>query len=223
MRMLLILLIVVCSFSFPAMADDDDQLYIGQWITTWYDNDESLHFTIFDLQEDGDAICIFGTANNDPEKIKGRSYIGSWRRTYKGAHIKTGNYAETDVFLTDNDFLAEGPKGYYTVYSRIPEYDTNDTTNGPVSISFLETGVQIPTGTYVIGDDIPAGVYRFEMNKAMSYVEYYDNQSALLPSTDFTLSTRSTVYARLKLEDGGVLKITNSSIILSYAKSLFTE
>ena len=217
------LLLLWFLFSCSALASDDESLYVGTWINCYYDENGDLGFILFDLQPDHTAISVFGTAELEDEELSGRSLKATWSETSKGVHIVSGHNTSKDVFLTDNGYLAEDFFGSYIVYSRIPNYDTNDASLGPVSLSMLETGVQIPAGTYIVGEDIPAGTYRFDMNKAMSVVEYYDNSSSLFPSTDFTLSTRSTVYAMLKLEDGGMLKIKNSSIILSYAKSLFTE
>lgn len=205
-----------------ALCDSDKSLYVGQWIHTEYTIDGTLTFILIDLQEDGSAITVFGKADGDDSKVPGRSFLGSWVQTRDGITVISGHNTSKKLFLTDNDFLAESFYGSsYSLYSRISPYETNDAAKGPVSLSMLETGVQIPTGTYYIGEDIPAGTYRFDMNKTSSTVEYYETSKSLFPSSDFSLDTRNKTYARLRLEEGGKLVIKNSSIILSYAKKLF--
>ena len=214
-------LLVLLLFPFVSLADEFEPLYVGKWIHTEYDKSGDFHFIILDLQEDHTAICIFGESDPEDFQVPGRSFIGTWSPTSKGIHVVSGMNSSKDLSISDNDFLIEKYSGLVDLYSRIPEYDSNDASNGPVSLSMLETGVQIPTGTYIIGDDIPAGIYRFDMNKLSSTVKYYDQKSSLFPSTLITLDARSKTYSRLPMEEGAKLIIEGSSVILSYSKSLF--
>lgn len=221
MKRFLCFLVLFSLLYASALCDSDKGLYLGQWIHTEYNANGTLTFILIDLQEDGSAITVFGKADGDDSKVPGRSFLGSWVQTRDGITVISGHNTSKKLFLTDNDFLAEKLYGSHSLYSRIIPYETNDATDGPVSLSMLETGVQIPTGTYYIGEDIPAGTYRFDMNKTSAAVEYYETSNKILPSSDFTLDTRNKTYARLRLEEGGKLVIKNSSIILSYAKKLF--
>ena len=223
MKKLLCLFLALFFLPVYSFADSDDEgLFVGTWIHTEYLNDGTLQFIIIDLHDDHSCVSIFGKGTGDDEKVPGRSFIGTWSFKSDTAHVISGHNTSKDLILTDNGFVAEKMLGGgYIVYSPIKKYDKNDATNGPVPLSMLETGVQIPTGTYIIGQDIPAGVYRFDMNKAASSVKYYDSQTDVFPDSSFSLNTRSTTYSRLSLADGGKLIIENASIILSYAKSLF--
>lgn len=221
MKRFFCLLLVLVLFPFVSLSDSDEGLYIGTWIYTDYLVNGTLQFIIMDLKDDHSAVTVFGEADGDDTKVPGRSFIGTWSQTGKGIHVVSGHNTSKDLFLTDDGRIAEKHAGFTYVYYRIKKHESNDTADVPVPLSMLETGVQIPTGTYIIGEDIPAGTYRFDMNRSSSTVEYYDSKKSYLPSTDFKLDTRSETYARLTLEEGGKLIIKNSSIILSYAKKLF--
>ena len=221
MKRFFCLLFVFVLFPLFSFSESDEGLYIGTWIHTEYLTNGTLQFIIIDLKNDYSAVTVFGNADGDDMKVPGRSFIGTWSPTKKGIHVVSGSNTSKDLFLTDDGRIAETNYGITVVYYRIKKPELNDASFGPVSLSMLETGVQIPTGTYIIGEDIPAGTYRFDMNKSASSVEYYDNKKDLFPSSDFNLNTRSETYARLSMEEGGKLIIKNSSIILSYAKKLF--
>ena len=220
-RFLSILLIfIIISFWVYASGNDDTGLFVGTWININSNTSGGLTYTILDLRQDGTAVCVLKNVHEDGTDF-GRNYMGSWKMNGDGIYIKSGNNTSMDAIMTDNGFLAEKTYGGYIMYSRVKQYNTSDPEQGLVSVAQLETGVRIPTGTYIIGEDIPAGTYRFEMRNTTSKVEYFDNKSSLFPSTSFDLNARSETYGRLSMAEGGVLKISISSIILSYARSLF--
>lgn len=221
MKRFFCLLLVLTLFPVVSFSDSDEGLYVGTWIHTEYLNDGTLQFIIIDLKDDHSAVTVFGNADGDNTKVPGRSFIGTWSQTKKGIHVVSGRNTSKDLFLTDDGRIAETNYGLTYVYYRVKQPELNDASSGPVSLSMLETGVQIPTGTYIIGEDIPAGTYRFDMNKSASSVKYYDKKTDLFPSSDFDLNTRSETYARLTMEEGGKLIIENSSVVLSYARKLF--
>ena len=222
MKKLFCLLLALILFPAVSFSDPDDEgLFIGKWICTEYYNDGSLQSILIDFREDHTSLVVFCNGNGENEEISGRAFAGTWSFNYDTLHVITGHNTSKDFILTDNGFIAEKYAGGYSVYSPVKVYDTSDATNGPVPLSMLETGVQIPTGTYIIGQDIPAGVYRFDLNKSAASVRYYDKQTDFIADADFKLNTRSQTYSRLSLAEGGKLIIENASIILSYAKSIF--
>ena len=157
---------------FVSFADEDDErLFVGTWIHTEYLKDGTLQFIIIDLHDDHTAVTVFGKGDGDDSHVPGRSFIGTWSFKSDTVHVISGNNTSKDLILTDNGFVAEKfIGGGYTIYSPVLEYNKNDASVGPVPLSMLETGVQIPTGTYIIGQDIPAGTYCFDMNKAAASV-----------------------------------------------------
>ena len=223
MRKLFCLFMVLVLFPVVSFSDENDEgLFIGTWIHTEYLKDGTLQFIILDLHDDHSSVAVFGKADGDDSNVPGRSFIGTWSFNSDTVHVVTGHNTSKDLILTDNGFVGEKMLGGgYMIYSPVQKYDKNDASIGPVPLSMLETGVQIPTGTYIIGQDIPAGVYRFDMNKSAASVTYYNSASDVFSDSKFVLNTRSKTYARLTLSDGGKLIIENASIILSYAKSLF--
>ena len=220
MKRLLILLVVVLLLSSSALAGDDSKLFVGTWMSWNEIKSGGISYTIFDLREDGTAMCVFKSVSGDGEET-GRNFKGSWQETSDGIHIVSGNKTSSDCIITDNGFLAEHTYGGYIMYTRLKKYAINDPEFEPVDISELSTGVWIPTGKYVIGEDIPAGKYQCKMGNSKATVEYYENSSKIMPSTSFSLDARSDTYSNLSLEEGGILEITTSAIVLSYARSIF--
>ena len=198
----------------------ESSLYVGTWVQVDAPSTSPM-ITMIHLTEDHRCFFLYQTFHEDNTASFGRTFCGKWTALGDYAYLTTGENSTMKVMITSNGFLAHDLGGAYSLYGRVPVFSTNDATYGPVSIDQLETGVVIPTGTYIIGEDIPAGSYRFDMNVSDATVEYYSESAKYKPTADFSLNARSTTYGKINLEEGGTLYIKNSSVIMSYAKSLF--
>lgn len=78
----------------------------------------------------------------------------------------------------------------------------------------LPEGVRVPQGTYIIGEDIPAGTYRIEITDGTGYYDVYDKQDGKLIHSGLTgKSYKVTEIGKITFEDGNVLKLVNSTFI----------
>ena len=78
----------------------------------------------------------------------------------------------------------------------------------------LVNGVRVPQGTYVIGEDIPAGTYRIEITDGTGYYDVYDKPNGYLVHSGITgKSYNVTEIGKITLEDGNVLELVNSTFI----------
>ena len=92
-----------------------------------------------------------------------------------------------------------------------------DTIRAAQSLLFSEqlvNGVRVPQGTYIIGEDIPAGTYRIEITDGTGFYDLYDKPDGRLLQTGLTGSLYDvTEIGKITLEDGNALKFVNSTFI----------
>jgi len=77
----------------------------------------------------------------------------------------------------------------------------------------LVNGVHVPQGTYIIGEDIPAGTYRIEITDGTGYYDIYDAKGNLKHTGVTGKLYNVTEIGKLILEEGYVLKLANSGFI----------
>lgn len=78
----------------------------------------------------------------------------------------------------------------------------------------LSDGVRVPQGTYTIGDDIPSGTYRIEIIDGTGYYDVYSKEGGATIYSGLTGKPYNvTEIGKIKLEDGNILKIVNSSFV----------
>ena len=92
-----------------------------------------------------------------------------------------------------------------------------DTIRAAQSLIFSEqlvNGVRVPQGTYIIGEDIPAGTYRIEITDGTGFYDLYDKPDGRLLQTGLTGSLYDvTEIGKITLEEGNALKFVNSTFI----------
>ena len=78
----------------------------------------------------------------------------------------------------------------------------------------LPEGVRVPQGTYIIGEDIPAGTYRIEITDGTGYYDVYDKPDGKLIHSGITgKSYNVTEIGKITFDDGNILKLVNSTFI----------
>lgn len=90
----------------------------------------------------------------------------------------------------------------------------------PVPLNNLETGYLLDPGQYIVGEDLPAGNYRFEYYENPCDIFVHKNPDSALWSAYASVSKKSPVYAKLNLPKGARLDINAYPVIIMYAKSL---
>ena len=86
----------------------------------------------------------------------------------------------------------------------------------------LINGVRVPIGTYVIGEDIPAGTYRILSGDDISSIALYEDDSDRI-SELFTFGTyyNSAEIGKIVLQEGVRIKIDYSSVMFFQYTGLF--
>jgi len=78
----------------------------------------------------------------------------------------------------------------------------------------LIEGVRVPQGTYIIGEDIPAGTYRIEITDGTGCYDVYDNPDGKLIHSGITgKSYNVTEIGKITFDDGNILELVNSTFI----------
>lgn len=86
----------------------------------------------------------------------------------------------------------------------------------------LVNGVKVPPGTYIIGEDIPAGTYRVEITGGTGFYDLNQEAGGHLIMTGLTgKSYDVTEIGKMILEDGNELKLYNSTFVLYPYTGLF--
>ena len=117
---ILILLALVLTASASAL---DRSYYVGTWVSTYDNDDGGATAELFYLADSGTLFYL--NQVYDPDEIGfGRQYIGLWYETPGGIHVKFGNHAESNGFISADGFLMLSlGTGYYIPYGKVPEYD----------------------------------------------------------------------------------------------------
>jgi hypothetical protein len=86
----------------------------------------------------------------------------------------------------------------------------------------LVNGIKVPPGTYIIGEDIPAGTYRIEITGGTGYYDLNQENGGLLISSGLTGKAYDiTEIGKMTFSDGNALKLVNSTFILYPYTGLF--
>lgn len=216
----LLILSLFMAFSSSAYAHDESYFY-GTWVEFHDTASGGASLCTFRLTPDHKAFYTAQSFYSDEPGL-GRSFVGSWSVSNDTITIITGNNTKIQGYILGNGFFAEKVYGGYILYGKVPEYSDDDATYGPASLDMLSTvGVVVPAGRYTVGEDIPAGNYRFEMENAQSYIYIYKNADSLYPAQSFNIDGAMPIYAKQPLEEGNILEIKGRAVRISYAKSLF--
>ena len=205
---------------FQAFAHDESYFY-GTWAEFHDTKDGGSSLTIFKLTPDHKVFFLSQSFDAD-EPSHGRSYVGTWAAFNDTISIKVGVNSTINGYILGNGFFAEKVYGGYILYGKLPEYSEDDATYGPASLDMLSSGgVVVPAGRYTVGEDIPAGNYRFEMENAQSYIYIYKNADSSYHMASFSIDGATPIYAKQPLAEGNILEIKGRAVRISYARSLF--
>ena len=217
-----LLILALCYVPFQGLAHDESYFY-GTWAEFHDTKDGGASLDIFKLTPDHKVFFLTQSFNSDEPRY-GRSYVGSWSVSSDTITIKIGENLTIKGYILGNGFFAEKVYGGYILYGKLPEYAENDATYGPVSLDMLSSvGVVVPAGRYTVGEDIPAGNYRFEMENAQAYIYIYKSADSSYYSQSFNIDGATPIFAKQTLAEGNILEIKGRAVRISYAKSLFEK
>ena len=86
----------------------------------------------------------------------------------------------------------------------------------------ITEGVKVPPGTYIIGEDIPAGTYRIEITGGTGYYDIRFSPGGNLIHTGLTGKSYGVLeIGKIIFEEGNELYICNSTFVLFPYVGLF--
>lgn len=198
----MILLLPVCCRA------DGASDYIGTWVQC-NDDDGSLLYVLLHFREDGVVFYSTVLLSDDDEggdRAFVRNHVGEWHLTSDGVHAQTGFNTSMDLFIVEPGVLGEQLTGAYSPYYRV--------RGDQAAVS--GSGTAVEQGAYLVGRDIPAGVYRLEMidNHSADLYVYKDQEASFYSS--FALISRTTPScARFELQDGQVVRIQMGPVLFT--------
>jgi hypothetical protein len=232
----MLIVFLLAFFALPAGSEDAD-IMTGIWIYQEPLNNDGVAIQLMDILPDQTVYYLTQWFFPDGTHNSGRQYVGKWTKYKKNqAQLKTGdNTLLNAVFYEDGHLEAKksGNGGSKMVFykfiakSNEPEKSENNnglmhTTEEPTREN-IKTGVRLEPGEYYIGEDLPAGNYRFEFAGSTSYVYFRKNPDSSIWSERFDLDKDHQVYAKMKLTEGGRLDVSVNPVIIMEAVSLFGD
>lgn len=213
---LLVMILLLC---LPAVSRAaDEKQYIGTWIQEKYD-EETGRYSVELLHLTADHQAYYTVQVFCPGEVGiGRQAAKTWWVTGNGIHIVLGENAETDAIILDDGRLGFKLAGSaVSPFTRVPSETGSHTLP---SLSDLKTGVTIPQGEYFVGTDIPAGRYIAEAGTSRKITLWiYDARGW---SNYYYLGTYNNESMMvMTLEDGGKLRVEDSSVIIREYTGLF--
>ena len=207
----MILALMISSASFAEVVDES--FYVGTWVCFEYLQTEGCVVSLFRLEEDHTCYFLLRSFSN-AEDGHGRENVKTWSSKGNDLTIVTGN-TSWDLFVTSEYKLAREVPGGYEVYERV-----GGSSGVPSSSS--SSGLTVPVGVYVAGEDFPAGIYRIELvdETKKSHVRLYNNMEevnkAFAYIYDYDLGNYygATAVGKMEILDGNALKVGGAPIIL---------
>lgn len=196
-----LLLSCVSAFAF------DESIFYGGWALAGEKDDGSAFMEFFYLAPDHKVFYMNRSFTADEEGF-GRQAVGSWSVIENGIHVKYGNTAETDAFMSkDGFFLIPGPGGYIP-YGKVPVYgETKENADA----------LNVPPGEYYVGEDFPAGRYTIEVspdNYAV-LIKIYENEDDEYGSSYAIGEAYGSYTLNVKLKDGNIVESKSTPFVLT--------
>ena len=209
---------------FSAVSSLADPDYLGAWVSICEPEKGDTSIVVFRLLPDHSVFYAsqsFSAAGMTP----GLSGVFAWEEIEEGSFrilddqdAVIGEYYQINKnrLLGSNDIMFSSVMTAPPM-NQIAFESTPEPTETPEPES---TGLTVPAGVYIAGEDFPAGTYRIELadQKSGSVVVLYekmeDTTRAFAYLHEYTMNKRSPVIGKMVIEDGNVLDIRSGVIIL---------
>ena len=190
----------------PAYADGlivDD--FMGMWVNYYDTNSNGATIEAIYLRDDH-TVFYMNRRFNASDAGFGREFVGSWEVNGDCIHIKYGDSAESDLYMSDGFLLIPLGGDQYITYGKVPVWGKVDAPQA--------SGVAVPQGEYVIGEDIPAGRYTVDAGDAKRVTVWVYRPNGM--SDYYYIGSKENEQTMTaNLQDGGKLRIEGATVYLS--------
>lgn len=198
----LLCLLVLASLACVSPAAADDSAFAGVWVNvSTHANGSGETITTLHLTEDHRALFTIQSFREDGT-VSGRSASKTWSSSGDTVRVVIGENTSLSLELDGNALRdRQLPDSYYYRVS-VPGTET-------------KKGTEVPQGTYIVGKDIPAGVYRLEFIRNSADIFVYRDESASFYHAFASISKFYPEYARLELKEGNVVKVMLGPVLFT--------
>lgn len=205
-KILLLCLIMITLFS-VAVADPF-QGYCGTWFFERELKGPYYHFELFHFFDDGSGYYVSGIIDEGEIDDCLEAPI-SWEQSDSGIRVLI-NKGYLNYILLDDGSLSDGGSFAPSVFSKLngePPYTAG-------------SGLTVPSGVYVAGEDFPAGTYRIELENEKNtgvvvlYENMEDTKRAFSYLHEYSMTKSNSVVGKMVIEPGNVLDVRNTVIVL---------
>lgn len=221
MKKIIILFLLIFMIPFGVFAENTEY-YIGTWEHIVGPlSDGTMFITIFNVFENHKAFYYSAEIDQNHIESSNSSMI-SW--SLKDDRFILEFETGFGIYLKAKDektMISAGSFG--DLYHRIHGKSVNVPETQKEVSGNLEEGFLLDPGHYIIGEDIPAGNYKFEYYKAPTDIFFRDNPDDSMWSAYASVAKDHPVFAKLTLTEGGRLDIGAYPVIIMYAKPVFPQ
>lgn len=189
--------------------------FMGTWARVYDSSDGGAVSEVFYLRDDH-TVFYMNQRYDSENPGYGRQYVGSWLVHGNCIHIKYGDNAETDVYMSNDGFMLIPLGGdKYITYGKVPVWEENPKSNDE------NKGVAVYQGEYSVGEDIPEG--RYIVDSGGAYYVTIRIYPAKGMSYYYHIGTsEDSNIAVLNLEYGATIRIEGATVYFSpYKIKLF--
>ena len=179
--------------------------FMGAWVNVYDTKDDGASAEIIYLRDDHKVFYMNRRFSTDGPGL-GREYVGSWSVNGDCIHIKYGDNTESDVYMSGGFLLIPLGGDQYITYGKVPAWGEAEAPQA--------SGVAVPQGEYVIGEDIPAGRYTVDAGDAKRVTVWVYRPNGM--SDYYYIGSKENEQTMTaNLQDGGKLRIEGASVYLS--------
>lgn len=212
-----IILLLISALVIPLAASADtisESFYVGTWVLTQrLNHDDGESITLIHLTDDHKAYFIIQTLYDDGSPGSGRTAVKTWSASGNKVVVQIGENSKLFLKVKDQNTLQDDEYRPQDLYVRVGSGSQDPAGD-------LESGLILYPGQYIIGEDLPAGNYRFELYQYESDIYIHRDPDNALWRAFASVTEKSPVYAKITVYDGERLDVVAFPVIIMYAKQI---
>lgn len=213
----LFITIILCVSN--AYAESNYDYYTGTWLFSMELNDNYYSVELFHFFKDGTGYYFNRIIENNQLDENPIDLLITWKESENGIQVKFPLYIH-NYYLMNDGRLSDGAKALPQYFVKVYPVDQKSADAPKIVPGNLQDGYLLYPGQYIIGEDIPAGDYRFEYYDAPTDIFVRKDPESALWNSFASVTNNSPVYAKLNLPDGGRIDIGAFPVIIMKSKPL---